>query len=412
MRPIVDVANDATGHHLVTAIGPNGVDDTLVLSDDGGASWTLGARIPSFFTETVEMAPSDPSRLYIAGFIRGGIPVLLRSDDGGMTTREVARDMAFAGGQSAFISGVDPTNPDVVYLRSSIGLGTLLLRSDDGGRSFREITRTDDQMVGFALSDDGSTVWVASNSRAEGIRRSVRGGPFTRVAATVTARCLRQHAGVLYVCADEAVDGFLLGSSIDGGDRIDALMSGRLLTGPSPTCNASTQVGMVCGPLWPTQRMPLTAIDAGPPPVLVPRDAAVIDLGARTDTAIDAVSDVASEGVRDVVSEAVSDVPDDLAGDGASDVMSEAASDVAFDAASDGARDVMGDAVLDTSAVADVPGDTTRDAAVIEERATTPPSGCGCHARGDGEGGGWWALALAAVGLRRRRRGRDDHRSR
>ncbi len=344
MRPIVDIANDATGRYLVTAIGPNGTDDTLVHSADGGATWTLGARIPGFFTETVEVAPSNPDRIYVSGFVRGGIPVLLRSDDGGMTTTEVARDTAFGMGTSAFISGVDPVNPDVLYLRASLGFGTALMRSDDAGRSFHEIVRTEDQMLGFALSDNGSTVWVASANRTEGIFRSVDGGPFRRVMATVTARCLRQHAGVLYVCTDEAADGYLLGSSIDGGDHIDPLMSGRLLGGPSPMCNASTQVGMVCGPLWPMQRMTLTSIDAGPPPTLVPRDAAVIDLGARADTASDAVvdtpSDTVSDATADVAIDATADVAIDVTADVASDLASDAESDAPGDSASDAGTDV------------------------------------------------------------------------
>ncbi|MFO0645064.1 MAG: hypothetical protein U0326_02425 [Polyangiales bacterium] len=421
MRPIVDVSNDATGRYLVTAIGPNGVDDTLMLSDDGGASWTAGARIPGFFTETVEIAPSDPSRIYVAGFIRGGIPVLLRSDDGGMTTSEVSRDTAFGGGTSAFVSGVDPTNPDVLYVRSGDGFGTILLRSDNGGRTFREIARTADQMAGFALSDDGGTVWIASADRTEGIRRSVRGGPFTRIAPTVTARCLRQHAGVLYVCTDEVADGYLLGSSIDGGDHIDPLMSGRLLAGPSPACNATTQVGMVCGPLWPMQRVPLASIDAGAPPVLVPRDAAVIDLGARTDTSADAVTDTPSDTsadagsdiARDIVSDAASDAGGDIAGDTggdapsdiAGDTGSDAASDIASDAASDAVSDIAGDTGSD--AASDIARDAARDVAT-DAGPATPPGDCGCRAQRS-ERGGAWALAMIALGLLGRRRKRCSH---
>lgn len=427
MRPIVDISNDATGRYMVTAIGPNGVDDTLMLSDDGGASWTAGARIPGFFTETVEIAPSNPSRIYVAGFIRGGIPVLLRSDDGGMTTSEVSRDTAFGGGTSAFVSGVDPINPDVVYVRSGDGFGTILLRSDNGGRTFREIARTADQMAGFALSDDGGTVWIASADRTEGIRRSVRGGPFTRIAPTVTARCLRQHAGVLYVCTDEVADGYLLGSSIDGGDHIEPLMSGRLLAGPSPACSASTQVGMVCSSLWPMQRVPLASIDAGAPPVLVPRDAAVIDLGARTDTSADAVtdapsdtrsdvaSDAASDTVSDTASDIVTDAASDIASDAASDITSDtgrdAVSDIASDVSADVASDVLSDTVSDAAAdvardaVSDIVSDTARDVAA-DAGPATPPGDCGCRAQRSDRGGAW-ALAMVALGLlgRRRKRG-------
>ena len=56
-------------------------------------------------------------------------------------------------------------------------------------------------MLGFALSDDGATVWIASANRAEGIQRSERGGPWVRMAADVGVKCLRFHAGTLFSLA-------------------------------------------------------------------------------------------------------------------------------------------------------------------------------------------------------------------
>ncbi len=425
MRPIVDIANDATGRFMVTAIGPNGTDDTLLLSNDGGASWVRGVTMPGFFTETVEMAPSNPLRIYVAGFVRGGIPVLYRSDDGGMTVREVARDTAFRGGTSAYISAVDPLNPDVVYVRSGVGLGTMLLRSDDGGSTYRELTRTDDQMVGFALSDDGSTVWVASQNRTEGIRRSVAGGAFTRVRATVTVQCLRQHGGVLYVCADEVVDGYMLGSSVDGGDSFDALMSGRLFAGPSPTCTSATQVGMVCGPLWPMQRTTLTSIDAGTPPMLVPRDVPPIDLGApRSDAVSDTQADTRTDTTADVATDHGSDAVDDLAADGATDAQpdvtldgtADATLDATLDATPDGAIDAAADGTVDVArdAVNDAPSDVTMDAPrdgstdvpAMRDEGAGGGDGCGCRAGAMRNGGSWLGAALAAVFAARTRRRR------
>ncbi|MFO0606034.1 MAG: hypothetical protein U0324_22805 [Polyangiales bacterium] len=285
-RPIVDVSQDATGDVVVAAVGPSGTQDALLRSEDGGRTWRVGASLPGYFLETVEVAPSDPSRVYTTGFVTGPEPVLLRSDDGGATARELTR--SFAGAQSAWIAGVSPVNPDVVFVRGERpgGVGTVLSRSDDGGRTFRRVAETAGVMRGFALSDDGATVWFGSADPREGLQRSVRGGPFARTREQPVVHCLRHHAGTLYVCADEGADGYALGCSRDGGDTITPLLSLRALAAPV-TCPASSPVGASCGALWPVQRAALQRIDAGAPPVRPPHDGdgsvpndAAVDVGA------------------------------------------------------------------------------------------------------------------------------------
>lgn len=264
-RPFIDVSVDATGRHMVTVAGPSGVDDTILRSSDGGASWTRGATLPGLYAGTIEVAPSDPLRVYVGGFLGDGTAVLLRSDDGGATAHEIARGAAFLGGTSAYVSGVDPRDPDVLYVRATVGLGALLLRSDDGGARFRELARSDGSMTGFALSDDGATLWIGSDDRRDSLRRSTRGAPFERLPASVTTRCLRQRDGVLYVCTDEAADGYLLACSTDGGEHLTPIVSARSLQGPPTSCAADSAVSTLCGPLWPSQRDALARIDGGAP---------------------------------------------------------------------------------------------------------------------------------------------------
>ncbi len=366
---VVDVAQDARGATLVAAAGPNGTDDRLLVSHDGGRTWTAGATVPDLFSETVEVAPSDPRRIYLSGFLRGGISVLFRSDDGGMTVREMTR--AFDGGQSAFLSAVDPTNPDVVWVRSNLGLGTLLLRSRDGGATFQRVAETRDLMRGFALSDDGATVWYASADRAEGMFRSVQGGPFTRLSTRLNVRCLRYNAGLLFVCADEAVDGFSLGCSADRGDTIDPLLSLRALPGPVANCPGGTSVGSTCPALWPAQQMILRDIDAGPPPTPRGHDAGpdVPDAPAPPDAG------------------SPRDVSPDLVGAGA---------------------DVGIDVVSDTPEF-DRP-DSSQDVPSVEVGMTLPPRGstpqaCTCRTTPGAtpRGAAWlWGLCLTLLGRRRR----------
>lgn len=280
-RDFADVSNTADGRTVVALAGPNG-ENALYLSSDGGRTWAPGARLAGYATETVDVAPGDPMRVYVTGYGSTGMPVLLRSDDGGRTVREATRD--FLGGQNIFLAGVDPTRPDVLYLRATRGLSTTLLRSDDGGMTLRLAGQTAREMLGFALSDDGATVWIASADRAEGILRSERGGPWVRMAADVGVKCLRFHAGTLFVCADEARDGFALGYSHDGGDHVDPLLSLRLVDGATTTCGSSTTVGSTCPPLWSTETLLLRSIDSGTPSAPVFHDAST-DHGVITDRA-------------------------------------------------------------------------------------------------------------------------------
>ena len=221
-----------------------------------------GARLPGFYLETVEVAPSQPSTIYVSGYGAGGVARLYRSDDGGMHLNLVTGDFTDPAVSGVFISGVDPTHPEVLYVRANLHAGTRLIKSIDGGMSFTVLTSTAAPMLGFALSDDGQTVWAGSSDRTEGITRSVAGGAFTRVRANANVGCLRYHAGLLYVCGNEDTDGYSLAWSSDGGDTFCPLMSVRDVVGPVPSCAASTTVGSVCGAAWPAQAMLLHGLDA------------------------------------------------------------------------------------------------------------------------------------------------------
>ncbi len=368
MRGYADVTNTFDGRTMVALAGPTG-DDALVLSADGGRSWTTGARLIGYFSETADVAPNDPMRVYVTAYARGGLPVLLRSDDGGRSVREATRD--FSGAQGVYLAGVDPRRPNVLYLRATRGLGTLLLRSDDGGMTLRIVAETTSEMVGFALSDDGDTVWIGSSNRAEGIQRSVRGGPWTRVGGDVGVQCLRYHAGLLFVCADEVADGYALGCSRDGGDHIDPLLSLRRLTGTSPLCGSSTPVGATCAPLWPRIATQLQSIDAGAPRVPVFHDGGAEDASA---TVPDGGPDAGMIGVDEGMAPDAPAMSNDL-----------------------GRADVS-----DSGKAHDDGGlDAGRDAGTADAGAALPHDGCACHVGSDStrSGGGRAALAWAALGL-------------
>jgi hypothetical protein len=298
----VDATADGGSLMAVTTSGPAGAAQSGVFrSDDGGQSYrALAVAAPGTYLQTVEMARSDSSRVYLTAAVTAPFHgAFLRSDDGGATLRE----LPFGAGpavSAAFIAGVDPTDPDTVYVRVVLGgtggdagppqPGTALLQTTDGGQSFREIGRTQGAMLGFALSDDGRTVWFGGAEPRDGLSRSEdRGMTFARV-SDVPVGCLRQREGVLFVCSDETTTGYALGRSTDGGNTFAGVLRLSALQGPV-ACPADAPETLACGPEWPAVRMLLSQ--------LAPRDAgadAAGDAGpdAGGADAVDAVADAAA----------------------------------------------------------------------------------------------------------------------
>ncbi len=287
---VIDITQDATGEVLFAAGTDYSAPTPLTQvyrSDDRGLTWRVTATAASYIVETIDVAPGQPQRVYLSGYRPGAVGTLLRSDDGGMTFR--ATTARFPDLASVWIAAVHPTNPDRLWLRVAAGLGTELHRSDDGGASTAMIAQSAEPMDGFALSDDGDTVWYGTGNRALGIHRSVRGAAFTRAASAASVRCMRFHGGLLFVCGDEALDGYSLAWSGDGGDTLNPLMSLRDIRGPLSGCPEDGGVTSVCAPVWtqlapqlqdldaatvPT-RVPLPAVDAG----VMDADVAALDAG-------------------------------------------------------------------------------------------------------------------------------------
>ncbi len=234
-------------------------------------------------------------------------------------------------------------------------------------------------MKGFALSDDGQTVWIGANDPAIGIQRSVRGGPFTRVRGSIPVRCMRYHAGVLYVCANESTEGYALGCSTDGGDRIAPLFAMRAISGVN-LCPAGTAAHDRCEPLWTAQRTSLFgALDGSTDVVFVTHTDASLDL-FDAPAGLDAFDVAAPTDVRAEDRSSPFDAPTDRA--------------PAIDAPT--SRDAGKGTV-----------DVVRDVPAPKDVAGRPasPSDCGCHAVGARRSlPGLFGVVLALASFRRRRR--------
>jgi hypothetical protein len=214
----------------------------ILATDDAGRSWQqVGSRLPEALSaETVEVAQSDPARLYVGGAIaspsRRG--VVLRSRDRGLTWD--ATELELHGGRAAFVAAVDPRNADRVWVRIDSATSDALLVSDDGGSSFREVTTTAGDMLGLALSPDGSKIAVGGPT--DGVLIAATSDHRFEPRAKLAVRCLTWTTRGLYACATESNDGFAVALSKDDGVTfapLHHLADSRPLACAAAACAAS-----------------------------------------------------------------------------------------------------------------------------------------------------------------------------
>ncbi|AKT40661.1 uncharacterized protein CMC5_048170 [Chondromyces crocatus] len=261
-RYVVDLAVEKFDASRVVAVASNGVDAGQFLTQlwettDSGATWTqAGIDLPvEFLALTLDPAPSDPERVYISG--RYGAPdylgVLQRTSDRGATWERV--DIPGSDDNSLpYIGAIDPMDPDVVYVRLNRAPGDpsdALIYTDTAGDSWTTLFEGKGDMLGFALSPDGSQVaiggpedglWVAPTSTFQ----------FEQV-AEIGVKCLTWTERGLYACADEFRDGFVVGLSENGGRSFTPVLHLDEVCGPLE-CDDQSGLTRNCAEEWgPTQ---------------------------------------------------------------------------------------------------------------------------------------------------------------
>ncbi|MBK7536944.1 MAG: hypothetical protein IPI49_16600 [Myxococcales bacterium] len=155
----------------------------------------------------MEVAPSDPSRIYLSGLrVVFGMPkqyLMYRSTDAGKTF--TATPLTGFTGMSAetviFIAGVSATNPDLVFARLTAVDGTTgeaIYRSSNGGDTWTQILAKPEP-IAFLVRKNGELIAGTDNS---GTVRSVDGGTtFTAVDGAPHLLCLYEDsAATIYGC--------------------------------------------------------------------------------------------------------------------------------------------------------------------------------------------------------------------
>ena len=271
----VDVARASDGQtaiavtNLYTSTTDAGAllyDTRLWRTTDTGKTWAaIPASIdPALVVDTIDLAPNDPSRIYITGQVPGAKSAkLLVSKDGGASYQEI--DVPFAPAEyGLYITAVDPNVPDRVYFRT---LGTVmptnalvsrLLVTNDAGQTFTS-PWSGGKMAGFALSPDGSRVYLGSPT--DGLFAANASDLVFTKQSNVAVQCLATSGSTLYACSNEVSAGFVLGATTNEGQSFTPLLKLETIRGPlqcPPQSSATTQ----CAPLWPALAEQF-AIDAG-----------------------------------------------------------------------------------------------------------------------------------------------------
>jgi hypothetical protein len=254
---VADLATDASGEHvyLVTATPGKAAHVWRSITPTAGKLEPferLGRGISGTRFDTLEVAPSDPRRLYFTGVPEGSGPRahFFRSDDGGATIRETKPALPNDG--RLFVSAVDARNPERVLVRQLHDKGSDVLLSTDGGATFRSVLHVDGAMFGFAPAPDGVTYYAGSGDPKEGIWRSHDRGEHWEPAAKTSVMCLHADGDRLFACSNPYVPGgYAIAVSRDRGDTIAPLATFDAVTGPV-ACDGGAPSR--CAAPWPETR--------------------------------------------------------------------------------------------------------------------------------------------------------------
>ncbi len=147
----------------------NGSGGGLFKSTDGGVTWRqLTNGLPKDLSQIyVALAPSDSRRLYATLSQASGKLGVYRSDDAGDSWAQITDDPRPAGrigGGDLSIPKVDPKNPDIVIVVS-----TVTMRSTDGGKTwsgFRGAPGGDDYQNLWINPNNGNIILIVSDQGA------------------------------------------------------------------------------------------------------------------------------------------------------------------------------------------------------------------------------------------------------
>jgi hypothetical protein len=257
--PIIDLSARREAPNLAVALAwerqtatasAPGYRARFFASADGALTWQAhGTGIDSsVLVLTLDVAPSDPKRLYASGIRSGGgerSAALFVSRDNGTSWIERPVPFDARAEQGLYIAAVDPTSPDRVYLRTSGASSSRLLSTGDAGATFQE-HYAGGPILGFALSLDGKQIYLGGVD--DGLWVGAHGELVFEQRSTLPIVCLTASADALYACSND-LGGFALGVSRDGGRSFEPVLVLSEVRGPL-ACASGAAFG-TCDADWP-----------------------------------------------------------------------------------------------------------------------------------------------------------------
>ncbi|MDQ2898976.1 MAG: glycoside hydrolase, partial [Acidobacteriota bacterium] len=133
----------------------SGTGGGIFKSTDGGDTWhPLSKGLPEGVVQAyLAISPSNPNRIYATASTKTSVGIY-RSDDAGESwtkTTDDPRPAAKIGGGDVPVPGVDPQNPDTLYITS-----TVTWKSTDAGKSWTALR-------GAPGGDDYQNIWINPN---------------------------------------------------------------------------------------------------------------------------------------------------------------------------------------------------------------------------------------------------------
>ncbi len=202
-------------------------DGAIYKSTDGGATFPISFApgMPGDWWQSLEVAPSDASRVYLTGYRLGSgskQPLFYRSDDGGRSYRAMPAPQAQAGlASDTELAAVSPTNPDLLFARVTYAMGDdkrgdRIYRSADGGTTWTEVLYAAAPIPGVVVRRSGEVLAATAGSGAW--RSSDGGETFVAEASSLQVQCLLERPdGTLLACGQNfAPDDKAIASSVDG----------------------------------------------------------------------------------------------------------------------------------------------------------------------------------------------------